>query len=612
MATHSNSREIMPRRFLTALCIGLLASVAAAPAVEAKSPAIRYGISWGAPNDHWLSVEMRISSKGSARLDVRIPYWRPGRYIVQNFARNVVSVSAATASGAPLPIRKVDRNTWRIATGGAREVVVRYRVWANQFDAGASYVGQGRLSLNPVTALMYVPGRETEPVTLALARPEGWEVKTALDFDEKLSAWRAADYHELVDSPVLAGTGFRTETFEARGARFEIVIAGDWSYDTARLVEHHRRIAEAQFDLMRDVPFDRYVFLYQFVPWEMGHGVEHRKSVSIVLGPPSMIPFPDDLSEPGFYGALLSVASHELFHAWNVERIRPAAMVPTDYGHEQYTSLMWIFEGTTDYYADLLLLRAGLSTPERFLRGMARTVGWFDADPGRRVTSIAMSSFDSWAKDDDAAPTGTFYSYYTAGKAMGLVFDLEVRGRTGGRKSLDDVVRLLNDRYARKGLGVPEDGFLRALDEVSGTSFKDLYAAYINTTGDIDWNAHLARAGMRLVTRPNTERPARLGVRLDGARITHVAEGSAAFRAGLDSADVIVAVNGAAVTDPKADYLAGNPPGEEVELTIERDGGRRIVRLVLDPSTPVYSIEPIDGATPEQVAIREAWLRQEG
>jgi predicted metalloprotease with PDZ domain len=599
----------MPRPYQFVSCIGLLALLAAAPAASAQSPAIRYAIAWGALNDHWLSVEMRISSKGSAPLDVRIPYWRPGRYIVQNFARNVVGVSAASPSGTPLTLRKVDRNTWRIAKGGAREVVVRYRVWANQFDAGASYVGQGRLSLNPVTALMYVPGREAEPVTLALAQPDGWEVKTALDFDRNLGVWRAADYHELVDSPVLAGTGFRTETFEARGARFEIVVAGDWPYDAAKLVEHHRRIAEAQFDLMQDVPFDRYLFLYQFVPWQMGHGVEHRKSVSIVLGPPSMIPFPDDLAKPGFYGMLLAVASHELFHAWSVERIRPAAMVPTDYGREQYTSLMWLFEGTTDYYADLLLLRAGLGTTDRFLRGMARTVGAFDADPGRRVTSVAMSSFDSWAKDDDAAPAGTFYSYYTAGKAMGLVFDLEVRGRTGGRKSLDDVMRLLNDRYARKGLGVPEDGFLKALDEVSGTSFKELYLRYIDSTGDIDWNVHLAWAGMRLVTRPNAERPVRIGVRLDGTRITTVAEASAAWRAGLDSADVIVAVNGAEVTDPEADYLAGKQPGEEVELTVERDGARRTVRLALDPSTPVYVIEPVDGATPEQAAIRDAWLR---
>ena len=585
--------------------------VFAVPSLAQDVPAIRYEISWGAPNDHWLNVTMHVSGHEGETLDVRIPYWRPGRYVIQNYAKDIAGFSAAAADGRPLDSRKVDRNTWRVQTSGATDVVLSYRQYADQLDAGASYVGQGRLSLNPVTALMNVPGRETEPVSLHLALHEGWRVATALDYDPSIDGWRAADYHELVDSPFLASPDHVTHSFEAAGATFDVVVHGDWEYDPVRFVDHLRRIVEAQAAIMGDMPFDRYVFLYQFLPNPSGHGVEHRNSTSVVLGPAAMVAMPESLDDPGFYYYVLAVASHEFFHLWNVERIRPAALVPTDYSREQYTTQMWLFEGITDYYGDLALLRAGLVSEERFLATLAGTVRDFDNDPGRKVTSVAMSSFDSWAKQDDPPPF-TFYSFYTAGKALGMVLDLEVRARTGGERSLDDVMRSLYDTYYLNGAGVPEDGFQKALETVTGTSFDAFFAAHIDSTADVDWDAALARAGLTLARTPDEGQPVRLGVSLDGLRITGVRPGSGAFAAGLDEEDVIVAVAGERIEDASGLQLDGLAPGDALQVTVSRWGVERTVHLVLDASDAVYAFEPVESPSASQQRIRRDWLASDG
>ncbi len=590
-------------RFIPAL----LALLLVVPSNAQDPPAIRYEISWGAPNDHWLNVTMHVSAHEGETLDVRIPYWRPGRYVIQNYAKDIVWIGAGTAYGRALESRKIDRNTWQVDTDGASDIVLSYRQYAEQLDAGSSYVGQGRLSLNPITALMNVPGREAEPVSLRLALPDGWRVATALDFDPSLDAWSAEDYHELVDSPFLASPDLVVRSFEAVGATFDIAVLGAWDYDPERFIDHVRRIVEAQVAIMQDVPFDRYVFLYQFLPYESGHGVEHRNSTSVVLGPGSMVAMPESLDEPGYYFYVLSVASHEFFHLWNVERIRPAAMVPTDYSREQYTTLMWLFEGITDYYGDLALLRAGLITEERFFAQLAGAVQYFDLDPARKVTTVAMSSFDSWAKQDDPPPY-TFYSFYTAGKVLGMVLDLEVRERTGGDKSLDDVMRHLYDTYYRNGEGVPEDGFRRSLEEVSGSSFEEFFDAYVFSTEDVDWDAALAHAGLRLARTPGEGSPVRLGISLDNLRITAVAPGSGAFRAGLDEEDVIVAVDGERIGDASGLPGEGLAPGDTVAVTVDRWGTERTVRVVLGASDPHYSIVPLDSPDNRQLEIREAWV----
>ncbi|GIV59357.1 MAG: peptidase M61 [Rhodothermaceae bacterium] len=579
---------------------------------SARQPALTYHVGWGAPNAHYFHIRLEVTGHDAPHVDFRIPEWRPGRYILQNYAKDVVGFAAEDGEGRPLPFEKIDKNTWRVERGDAAKVVATYRSYARQLDAGASYLDAREAYLNPITALMNVRGRMTEPVAVVLHHPEDWRVATALDYDAALGAYVAADYHELVDSPILMSPDFKRLTFEEGGATFEIAIQGTLPVDDAALIEDHRRIVAAQMAMMRDVPFRRYLFMYHLLPYRFGHGVEHKNSTSIVLGPSEAFTRPDDpAATPGRYNALLGVASHEFFHAWHVERIRPAALLPTDYAQPQYTTQMWIFEGITDYYADVFLLRAGLMSEEGFLDEMAATIRRFDLEPGRKVTSIAMTSFDSWAKQGQAPPH-TFYSFYTAGKVMGMLLDLEVRARTGGTRSLDDVIRYLNETYARQGRGVPEDGFRQALEHVTGTSFQAFFDAHIYGTEDVDYDRYLAHAGLRLERRTDPARPAAwLGVRTDAdGRITDVWPGSGAFEAGLDLDDVLLAVEGNDVSAGSLDDLL-HPfqPGDEVTVTVRRWGEEQTFRVRLDARLPdAYAIVPVAAPAPGQAALRAAWL----
>ena len=594
-------------RFLTALFVATATFLPAA-----AQPDIMYDIGWEDAEDHYFDVTMEIGGLSEPTVEVRMPAWRPGRYIIQNYVRYVIAFAASTPDGERLPFEKVDKDTWRVATLGNERIVVNYRNYANVLDGGESFLGESEAYLNPVSVLMNVPGRMTEPVGLTLQRPEGWRIATALDYDEAVGAFLATDYHELVDTPFLVSPDFDLISFEESGATIEIAVQGDWEYDEDRLVADHRAIVSAQANIMQTVPFKRYLFMYHVLDHPIGHGVEHKNSTSIVLGPASAMTMPASGEyATGMYRAFLGVASHELFHAWNVERIRPEVMYPTDYSSEQYTTQMWIFEGITDYYADVALHRAGLTTEEAFLNGLAGTIRSFDQSPGRKITSIAMSSFDSWTKQDDAPPN-TFYSFYTAGKAMGLVLDMEVRGRTGGEKSLDDVFRFMYSEYPMKDRGLPEDGFQEALEAVTGSSFEEFFDRHIYGTEDVDWNVYLSWAGLSLVEGVDTNPASWLRVFLGGMTIVGIDPDGFAASSGLEAGDEFKIVGGQNVTDDEtlAAAFAQFAPGDVADVVVIRDGEEHVVELEVGTPPVEFVMVVSADASAEQSAIRRSWLGQ--
>ncbi len=573
-------------------------------------PSINYHVGWDDVDDHYYRVDMEVGGLGEPTVDVQIPAWRPGRYIIQNYSRYITSFDAVGADGEHLPYKKVDKDTWRVVTRNNPSVTVSYTTYANFLDGGESYLDSTEAYINPISILMNVPGRLREPVGFKVKQPEGWRIATALDPVGAPNEFVAADYHELVDTPFLVSPSFKVVSFEEGGATFDIAIQGNWEFDEDKLVADHRAIAKAQFDIMRTVPFERYLFMYHFPDKRAGHGVEHKNSTSIVLGPASAITQPDDGEQPsGLYGALLRVASHELFHVWLVERIRPAVMYPTDYSTEAYTTQMWIYEGITDYYADLSNMRAGLMTTEAFYDRIGSTVNSFDQNPGRKVTSIAMSSFDSWTKEGKAPPK-TWYSFYTAGKAMGLVLDMEVRGRTNGEKSLDDVMRYLYAEYPAKDSGVPEDGFQKALETLTGTSFADFFNNHIYGRMDVDWDAHLANAGLHLMQEPNQDPAAWLQVFLADNTVMGANPAGSGAKAGLKSGDKILAVNEEDAGDDDVLKAAFEKlsPDDTVQLTVERGEEEVDLEITLGRLPVKAYLMGSSKATDAQVAIREAWL----
>ena len=572
-----------------------------------EHPPIAYHLSWDKPNSHYFHIRMDIATTDDA-VDVRIPAWRPGRYIVQNYAKDIIDFEAADENGAALPFRKTDKGTWRIQTNGAETVVVRYKSYARTLDAGASYLDETEAYLNPITALMYVPGRELHPVSLTIDKPDGWNVATAMNFNDEHGAYLVENYHELADSPLIVSPDLETFAFDYEGARIEIVFQGQGNYDPDKVIEDVRKIVAEQVEVMQDIPFERYVFLYHLVPYPMGHGVEHKNSTSIVVGPANF-------DNPGFYGGFLGVTAHEFFHVWNAERIRAEAIYHPDYSTENYTSMMWIHEGITSYYTTLTMARAGLLDTDQYLRNLAFTLQNYDGNYGRKVTSVAMTSWDSWTKTNEAPPH-TYYSFYSAGNVLGLLLDLEVRGRTHNEKSLDAVFRYLNRTYAQQDRGVPEDGFEKALETVAGSSFQGFFDAYVYGTEDIDYNAFLQHAGLRLIKSEDPNRPAvRLGTAIGGddeqAVIVSVRPESAAYEADLDIDDVLLELDGEAITRQNLSrLLTAYQPGDTATLTFERRGQQRQATLHFKNRVNIrYQIQPVDTPSVLQQTIMEDWLK---
>jgi predicted metalloprotease with PDZ domain len=598
-------------RCLIALLLVLSTSVPASAQTESSTARIRYSVTWESPETHFFNVGMEVGGLTGETFVVRMPAWRPGRYVMQNYARYVVGFEARTVSGDLLPFEKIDKDSWRVVTLGHDTVVVSYRNYANVLDAGESYLDETEAYLNPVSVLMNVSGRMQEPVELSIMEPAGWRTVSPLHVQEATGSFVADDYHELVDSPFLVSPDVEMLQFRTHGVTVDIAVQGDWDFDRDKLVADHRAIVDAQIDIMGVVPFERYLFMYHIMPEQAGHGVEHKNATSIVLGPSSAMTMPADGEyADGMYRAFLGVASHELFHAWNVERIRPAAMVPTDYSTEQYTTQMWIFEGITDYYGDVALYRAGLTTRDGFMNGLAGTISAFDGNPGRKVTSIAMSSFDSWTKQNDAPP-GTFYSFYTAGKAMGVVLDMEVRGRTGGQKSLDDVFRYLYRTYYMNDRGVPEGGFQSALEAVTGTSFASFFDDHIYGTKDVNWQASLSKAGLRLEEQVARDPATWLRIYLGGMTIMASDPEGPAVAAGLRDGDTLTKVGDAPVTDQSSleAAFAAFSPGDVTTVTFVRDGTEHVVDLEIRKAPTRMVMEFDEDAGAVESGIRDQWLK---
>ncbi|RMH86163.1 MAG: M61 family peptidase [Calditrichaeota bacterium] len=570
---------------------------------------IHYHIEWDRPNSHYFHITMTIRHPGKRGTVVRIPAWRPGRYIIQNYSRNVVNFRAADADGSPLPFHKLDKDSWEIEHGKAGRILIHYDYYANELDGGSSLLNDAEAYINPINLLMYVPGREMLPVTLTLKAPPGWRIITALEGRPDRGEFQAENYHELVDNPILISPDVRVLSFTAGEARFDLAFQGEAEPDSQRVIADVRKIVEAQGRIFGGFPFRRYVFLYHLVPYRFGHGVEHKNSTSIVLGPA-------DFSDPDFYGNFLGITSHEFFHVWNVERIRPEAIYRPDYSRENYTGTMWFFEGVTSYYGQLTRFRAGLLSPEAFINRMGGAIRQLQRTTGRKLTSAYMASWDSWINSD--APPLTGISFYNKGQVLGLLLDLEIRGRTGNARSLDNVLRYLYQTYAMKDRGVPEDGIQKAVETVAGSSFEAFFRDYVYGTREIDYAAFLGRAGLTLQEQIDPSRPeVYVGWHLTGdereTRIQSVEPDSPAFLAGLDIDDILLAIDGRRTHVHNVEALLRRyKPGDRITVTVFRRERLREFSLELKGgNNRVLMIGFAENLSPEQLQVLRGWLAQE-
>jgi predicted metalloprotease with PDZ domain len=537
---------------------------------RAQQAAVRYTI---VPHDlagHLFNVTVTVAAPAADGQVFALPAWIPGSYMIREFARNIVRIRAE-AEGAAVALTKLDKHSWRAAPcSGA--LTVHYEVYAWDLSVRAAHLDQTHGFFNGTSVYLRVLGQEHTPHQVDIQRPADaaartWRVATALPEQGAkrygFGTYVATDYDELIDHPVEMGD-FALATFTAHGIPHDIVISGRVpNLDMARLQADLKRICETQIAFFEPAamraPMQRYVFLTLAVGDGYG-GLEHRASTALICAradlPSTATPA---TPEPGEgYLKFLGLCSHEYFHTWNVKRIKPAAFAPYDLQTENYTPLLWLFEGFTSYYDDLMLVRAGIIGEATYLKMLGKTVGGVLRGSGRSKQSIADSSFDAWSKyyrQDENAPNAII-SYYTKGSLVALAFDLTIRAKTGGAKSLDDVMLALwqrfgSDFYEGGARGVTEQEVEALFDEMSGIKLKQLFERYIRGTDDVPVAKLFAPFGVKLVDERKTAKPSfDAGIGGDGAntKLTQVHENGAAHRAGLSAGDVLVALDGLRVS----------------------------------------------------------------
>ncbi|WP_175684009.1 M61 family metallopeptidase [Burkholderia cenocepacia] len=594
---------------------------------------IRYSI---VPKDlaaHLFEVTVTVADPDPEGQRFSLPVWIPGSYLVREFARNIVTLSAFNDAGRKVRIAKTDKHTWQ-ASPVTGALTLRYDVYAWDLSVRSAYLDESGGFFNATAVFLSVAGREDAPCEVDIAKPAGaafrtWRVGTALPEAGGtrrygFGAYRAANYDELSDHPVTIGE-FALATFDAHGVPHDIVIAGRVTQlDLERLRTDLKRVCEAQIALFepksKKAPMDRYVFMTLAVSDGYG-GLEHRASTALICNRTDL-PVKGRPETTEGYRTYLGLCSHEYFHTWNVKRIKPAAFVPYDLTRENYTSLLWLFEGFTSYYDDLMLVRSGLMSQDDYFAALGRTIGGVLRGTGRLKQSVAESSFDAWIKyyRQDENATNAIVSYYTKGSLVALAFDLAIRAQTRNRKSLDDVMRLLWQRYGRdfyrgKQAGVDENEVEALIEEATGVALGRLFADAVHGTRDLPLAELLAPFGVTLVPDVATGAAAKptIGARPRGGAdctLAAVYEGGAAHRAGLSAGDTLIAVDGLRVTGTNLDaLLARYRPGDKVEIHAFRRDELRTAKLKLDgPEVTRYRLTA--AAKPAAATkAREAWLK---
>jgi predicted metalloprotease with PDZ domain len=597
--------------------------------------ALHYRIVASDPAAHVFTVTLTIPDPDSAGQVVRMPTWIPGSYLIREFARNVVRLSARDAGGA-LAATKIAKDAWQLAPA-AGPVVIEYEVYAWDLSVRAAHLDATHAFFNGPAVFLYAEGREHRPCDLELVRPRGeafsdWRVATSLppldapDFG--FGTYRARDYDELIDHPVEM-SDFTLLQFQAGGARHDIVLSGRHNADRGRLERDLARMCQWQIDLFggapgSKAPFDRYTFIVLVVGEGYG-GLEHRASTTLLCARDTL-PATGREKVDDDYLTFLGLASHEYFHSWNVKRIKPAAFVPYDLTRESYTRLLWAFEGFTSYYDDLALVRSGLISPERYLEVLGRNITNVLRGSGRGKQSVAESSFDAWIKyyrQDENAPNA-IVSYYQKGALVGLALDLLLRRDSA--TTLDDVMRALWQRYGSGDAGVPEDGLERVAQEVSGLDLSGFFGRYVHGTQDPPLEDLFASFGIGLRLRPRTSQSDKggkppgkddaakpyLGARLaaNEPRITQVYDGGAAQQAGLSAGDLLLAMDGLRIGTSFESQLARVEPGTSVKIhAFRRDELMTFDLPVLPAPADTCWLDLDSAADAAALARRTKWMQ---
>jgi predicted metalloprotease with PDZ domain len=550
--------------------------LATLPLLAEERP-IQYVARFPAPQTHYVEVEAHIPTDGKAALDLMMPVWTPGSYMVRDYSRNIEKLEAHDAAGHPLAIEKTRKNHWRVTTEGAPALVLNYRTYGHEMTVQSDWIGTEFALLQGAATFITRADALNRPHEVRVELPAQWKQSISGMPSAEPNQYRAADYDTLVDSPIAAGNPTVYE-FEVGGKKNLLVNIGDQQlWDGPAAARDVQKIVEQDLKLWGFLPYDRYVF-FNFIV-NSGGGLEHKTSTV-------MMTRPDVMRTRNSYRRWLGLVSHEYFHAWNVKRLRPIALGPFDYDQEVYTPDLWVSEGFTSYYGDLVLRRAGLITQKEYLDDLSDTIEQLQTTPGRLSQPVDLASYDAWIRlyHRDENSGNVSISYYTKGEIIGYLLDAQIRAATGGQKSLDDAMRLAYQRYSGVRGFRPEE-FEAVVSEVGGKAAGEWLHRISGTAEELDYAPALSWYGLKFAEKHDKSEQQKeaeksdprvtLGIDThnDAGRlmVTQVKRGTTAYDSGIEADDEILAIGGFRVTpDQWPSRLQDYRPGQKATLTIAR------------------------------------------
>jgi len=622
-------------RALFVLALSALFVFSASAQQRAQLASINYRLMMPRPASHlfWVNIEVELAAGGGASpeyLDFQMPKWSPGRYSVFDFAKNVQEVQATAGICPPSgrcdmamrPVTRLDDQTWRVQLLGSKSLTFTYKVFGDDLSGTFSQLDERHATFNGGSVFMYIVDHKPDPVKLSIDAPKSWRVINGASTSVNQREFSFPNYDILIDTPTEISPDWTLDTFKVDGKTYRVIVHSFGSEGGRRpqFVRDLEKIVRAETSMWGEPEFDTYTFLFHFAADNRsGDGMEHLVSTDIIE--------PGTLGEVNTYEDTLEAASHEFFHVWNVKRLRPAELGPWDFTRPANTRGLWVAEGITEYYGELMLRRAGLWDDAKTLTRFGDVITGTENRPGVRLMTAEESSLSAPFLDgalhlQRTNLNNTSVSYYYKGETIAIVLDLLLRGRTRGRITLDDVMRRAyeelylkspNNSYYLRGRGYTSADFERITSEVAGTDMSDFFKRYVRGVETLPYDEALRAVGLRLVR--ETSRNPTVGVISDNdeqtaMKIGTVRNDSPAEDAGLEQGDTIISVGNQNVTrETFVPIIARYKPNDRVTLTIKRDRNTIKKTLTLgQPTSYTYRIEETPDATPEMRRLREAWL----
>lgn len=539
---------------------------------------------------------------------IQLPSWRPGRYELGNFAKNVRNFKVYDHNNVILSAKKVSKDRWVVPTENCSAITVKYAYYASDLNAGSTFLSEEQLYVNPVNCCVYSDDQFEDEVELTLNIPDFWEVATSMEKRDR--KFYVANSDELMDSPFIASGQLQHRSYASGETTFHVWFNGEVKPDWDRLLNDFQRFTDAQMEKFIEFPVKEYHFLNQILPYRTYHGVEHQKSTVIALGPSY------DIFD-GMYKELLGVSSHELYHTWNVKAIRPIEMYPYDFTKENYSRLGYICEGITTYQGDLFLYKGGVFNEEQYFYEFNRQLQKHFDNHARFNYSVADSSFDTWLDGYEAGAPGRKVSIYTEGCLLAFVTDIRIRRATNNKSGLDDVMKRLYFDYAMQGKGVSEADYKATIEAVSGENFDAFFDDYINGTRPYEsiLTESLEYIGFELHHEPSSSySEAKLGFKSsrsgDNYKVTAMYPGGPAETGGVMLDDLIVAVNGFSCNGELDKWLSYFDDDTKT-ITVDRKG--RLIEITFPEVNRnfynTYSAKKLENPNNFQTRAYEHWKK---